>query len=69
MVPEDEWRAAVAAAEAAVTPFRLRVYALVRTVPPGRVTTYGAVARRLHSCARAVGGAMRRNPFPCSMMP
>lgn len=39
-----------------------RVYALVRTVPAGRVTTYGAIARALGNprLAHAVGNAMSR---------
>lgn len=28
-------------------------------IPPGRVSTYGEVAKALGSCARAVGGALR----------
>lgn len=52
------------------TEFQMRVYEAVRRVPRGRVTTYGQVAR-LIGCAssRAVGQALRRNPFapkvPC----
>lgn len=42
---------------------------LCKAIPPGKVTTYGAMASALHSSARAVGQAMRRNPFaprvPC----
>jgi len=36
------------------------VYALARQIPPGRVTTYGAIARALglHQGARQVGWAM-----------
>jgi methylated-DNA-[protein]-cysteine S-methyltransferase len=54
----------------APTDFESRVYAAVAEVPPGRVTTYGALARRVGSgSARAVGQALRRNPFapqvPC----
>lgn len=39
-----------------------KVYALVRTVPSGRVTTYGAIARALGSprAAHAVGSIMSR---------
>ena len=42
---------------------RERVYALVRTVPEGRVTTYGDIARALGNpgLARAVGNALHRN--------
>ena len=38
-----------------------RVYKVVRQVPPGRVTTYGAVARALGSpqASRGVGWALR----------
>ena len=51
------------------TPFQERVYAKLRDVPRGRVTTYGALARVLKTSARAIGQAMRRNPYapevPC----
>ena len=42
--------------------FDLRVLALVRRVPAGRVVTYGQVATLVGAprAARAVGGAMRR---------
>lgn len=53
----------------AVSPFDKKVYALCSKIPPGRVSTYGSIATELGSCARAVGGALRRNPFapmvPC----
>jgi alkylated DNA nucleotide flippase Atl1 len=45
--------------------FAERVWALVRTVPPGRVTTYGEVAEALFGVrkgARGVGQAMARCP-------
>jgi len=44
--------------------FYLRVYALVRQVPPGHVVTYGQVAALLGSprAARAVGYALRFLP-------
>ena len=53
-----------------ITPFDARVYAALRQVPPGRVTTYGALARAVGcGSARAIGQALRRNPFapevPC----
>ncbi len=53
-----------------VTPFRFRVYEALLEVPPGRVTTYGLLAKRIGcASARAVGGALRANPFapevPC----
>eukprot|EP00043_Microstomoeca_roanoka_P009229 m.87952 g.87952 ORF g.87952 m.87952 type:complete len:144 (+) comp14521_c1_seq2:325-756(+) len=41
-----------------------RVFELVRRVPPGKVTTYGRVAAALHcGSARAIGQAMRHNPY------
>lgn len=44
--------------------FRLKVYALLRTVPAGRVITYGQLAAWAGraGAARAVGGYMRHNP-------
>ncbi|MDQ6618069.1 MAG: methylated-DNA--[protein]-cysteine S-methyltransferase [Actinomycetota bacterium] len=54
-----------------VPPFHRRVYQLARTIPPGQTRSYGELAARLGSpgAGRAVGQAMRRNPFavvvPC----
>jgi methylated-DNA-protein-cysteine methyltransferase related protein len=50
--------------------FNARVYAIVARIPPGRVTTYGAIARSLGSprAARIVGGALARSDddaLPC----
>ncbi len=49
-----------------VTDFDRGVYEVARTIPPGQVLTYGAVARRLGEpgAAQAVGGALGRNPVP-----
>ncbi|KAI5295435.1 hypothetical protein KEM52_001403 [Ascosphaera acerosa] len=51
------------------TPFQDRVFALLEQVPRGRVTTYGALARALKTSPRAVGNALRNNPYaprvPC----
>ncbi len=52
------------------TPLATKAYKLLRTVPKGRVTTYKALAQALGTRAyRAIGQAMRRNPFapevPC----
>jgi methylated-DNA-[protein]-cysteine S-methyltransferase len=46
--------------------FHRRVYAVARTIPPGRTLTYGEIAQRLGdpSAARAVGQALGANPFP-----
>ena len=44
--------------------FSDKVYDLLRKVPKGRVTTYKEIARALETKAyRAVGQAMKRNPF------
>jgi len=52
-----------------LTPFRKRVLLALLQVPHGQYTTYAALSDHLHSCARAVGNAMRNNPFapevPC----
>ncbi|MBU1199120.1 MAG: MGMT family protein [Nanoarchaeota archaeon] len=51
------------------TPFQKRVYKLLKTVPRGKVTTYGVLAKKLKTSPRAIGQAMRTNPFapkvPC----
>ncbi|KAF1992010.1 DNA binding methylated-DNA--cysteine S-methyltransferase [Aulographum hederae CBS 113979] len=52
-----------------LTPHQTRVYTLLLQIPPGRITSYAALSRALASSPRAVGGALRRNPFapevPC----
>lgn len=52
-----------------LTPYRKSVLLLLTQVPPGHTTTYAALASFLHSSPRAVGNAMRNNPFaphvPC----
>ena len=62
------------------TPFRMAVWELLRTIPAGSTTTYGALARQLAvqqaaqregrlPAAQAVGGAVGHNPLtiiiPC----
>jgi methylated-DNA-[protein]-cysteine S-methyltransferase len=46
--------------------FDRTVWKILRAVPPGRTVTYGELARRsgFAGSARAVGGAMARNPIP-----
>ncbi|KAA8905684.1 6-O-methylguanine DNA methyltransferase [Sphaerosporella brunnea] len=52
-----------------VTPYQERVYKLLCQIPAGNVSTYKYLADALNSSPRAVGGALRRNPFapevPC----
>jgi methylated-DNA-[protein]-cysteine S-methyltransferase len=51
------------------TPFEKKVWALLCQIPAGHFSTYGAMAAHLGSSPRAIGNAMRRNPFapevPC----
>lgn len=46
--------------------FEQRVYAIARSIPPGRTLTYGDIATKLGDklAARDVGQAMGKNPFP-----
>ena len=46
------------------TDFQQRVWRALQTIPAGQVMTYGALAQRLGSSARAVGNACRHNPVP-----
>src|SRR4051812_33155387 len=54
-----------------LAPFQRAVYEQVRTLGPGRTTTYGEIAARLGKpgASRAVGQALGKNPFlvvvPC----
>lgn len=51
------------------TDFQKRVWRELMTIPYGNTDTYGAIAARLGSSARAVGSAVGRNPLlivvPC----
>jgi methylated-DNA-[protein]-cysteine S-methyltransferase len=52
------------------TDFENRVYELVSRIPMGKISTYGEIAKLLGiRSARAVGQALRRNPYaptvPC----
>ncbi len=46
------------------TAFQQRVWRAMRDIPAGSVCSYGDLARRLTTSARAVGGACRHNPVP-----
>ena len=46
------------------TPFRQKVWQALCAIPPGGPLTYGELARRLGSAARAVGQACGANPIP-----
>jgi len=52
------------------SPLREKVYNLLLTIPSGRVTTYGEIARALNSKGyRAIGAILNKNPqapqVPC----
>ena len=51
------------------TEFQKKVWAALMRIPRGETVTYGALAEKLGSHARAVGGAVGRNPIsimiPC----
>jgi len=51
--------------------FFQRVYEVVRCIPPGRVTSYGSVARYLGSpqSSRMVGWAMNQSHFQTDFVP
>jgi methylated-DNA-[protein]-cysteine S-methyltransferase len=46
-----------------------RVYALLVQIPAGKITSYATLAKVLDTSPRAIGGALRNNPFapevPC----
>ncbi|GAB4514348.1 MAG: methylated-DNA--[protein]-cysteine S-methyltransferase [Sulfuricaulis sp.] len=46
------------------TPFQQRVWRALRRIPAGRTLSYGVLARKLDTSARAVGNACRANPIP-----
>ena len=51
------------------THFELSVYKITSKIPKGKTTTYGQIAKKLKTSPRAVGQALKRNPFaprvPC----
>ena len=51
------------------TKFEQKVYSTISRIPKGKVMTYGQLAKVLKSSPRAVGQALKRNPFapkvPC----
>ncbi len=52
-----------------VTDFQKKVYEIVKKIPKGKVTNYKTIAERLKTSPRAVGQALKRNPYfpkvPC----
>lgn len=53
----------------AVTDFQYKVYELLAQIPAGKVSSYAILANTLQTSPRAIGGALRNNPFapevPC----
>jgi methylated-DNA-[protein]-cysteine S-methyltransferase len=51
------------------TTFQEKVYSIARKIPKGQTMTYGEIANILKSSPRAVGQALKRNPYapivPC----
>jgi methylated-DNA-[protein]-cysteine S-methyltransferase len=47
-----------------LSPFQKKVYYEISKIPPGFTKTYGEVARKLNTSPRAVGQALKKNPFP-----
>lgn len=51
------------------TKFELKVYKITSKIPRGKTMTYGQIAKKLKTSPRAVGQALKRNPFaprvPC----
>ncbi|KAL7958973.1 RING-2 [Trichoderma compactum] len=68
-VPADMQPQLVRIAQSQRTPFEKRVWTALCQIPRGRVTTYGLLSAHLGTSPRAVGNALRRNPFapgvPC----
>ncbi|MBU2562787.1 MAG: MGMT family protein [Nanoarchaeota archaeon] len=52
-----------------ITIFQKKVYSIVKKIPKGKTTTYKAIAEQLKTSPRAIGQALKRNPFapkvPC----
>lgn len=52
-----------------ITSFQKKVYDIVKKIPKGETTTYKEIADKLKTSPRAVGQALKRNPFapfiPC----
>ncbi|MBN1502857.1 MGMT family protein [Candidatus Woesearchaeota archaeon] len=45
--------------------FQESVYSIAQKIPAGRVSTYKEIARGVHCCSpRAIGQALKRNPYP-----
>ena len=52
------------ALEPSGTPFQLKVWRALQAIPVGVKLSYGEMAKSLHTGARAIGNACRKNPIP-----
>ena len=50
-----------------ITIYQSKVYSICKKIPKGKVSTYGIIANALKSSPRAVGQALRCNPFAPSV--
>lgn len=68
-VPEDMEPQLALISSSQRTPFEKRVWTALCAIPRGRYTTYALLSKHLSTSPRAVGNALRRNPFapgvPC----
>jgi len=68
-IPDDMETQIARVAASSRTPYEKRVWTALCQVPRGQFTTYGILSAHLGSSPRAVGNALRRNPFaplvPC----
>jgi len=52
-----------------ITNFQKKVYEIVKKIPKGKTTTYKVIAKKLKTSPRAVGQALKVNPYfpkvPC----
>lgn len=46
------------------TPFQQKVWRALQAIPVSKTLSYGELAARLHTSARAIGNACRANPIP-----
>ncbi|MEL0072152.1 MAG: methylated-DNA--[protein]-cysteine S-methyltransferase, partial [Rhodobiaceae bacterium] len=47
------------------TPFQHKVWRALLRIKPGTTTSYGALAEKLNTAPRALGGAVGANPVSC----
>jgi len=47
-----------------ITEFQKKVYDIIKKIPKGRTMSYKEIAEKLNTSPRAVGQALKRNPFP-----